>query len=120
MIIFDVIRAIIIIFVIINQNLINERKHKNDIIKYLKNLERLYKTLDEFSRNFFKYQFIRYMNLNEKMIFLKFESRNNFLKQINQQIRILYSLNDENLTLSFVSKEIKTFNFKITRITKNA
>ena len=120
MIIFDVIRAIIVIFVIINQNLIDERKHENDTTKYLKNLERLYKTFDEFSKNFFKYQFTRYMNLNEKMIFLKFEFRNNLLKQIDQQIQILYLLNDENLTLSFVNKEIKTFNLKITRIIKNA
>ena len=60
------------------------------------------------------------MNLNEKMIFLKFEFQNSLLKQINQQIQILYLLNDENLILSFVNKKIKAFDFEITRIAKNA
>ena len=119
-IIFDVIRAIIIIFIIINQDLIDERRHENNTTKYLKNFERLYKTFDEFSKNSFKYQFIRYMNLDEKMISLKFKFWNNFLKQIDQQVQILYLLNDENLTLLFINKKIKTFDFKITRIAKNA
>ena len=116
----DVIRAATATFAIVSQGLIDERRHGDDTAKYLKDLERLYRTLDESPRNPSKYQPTRYMDLDEKMIPLKPESRNSLLEQIGQQVQILYPLDDEDLTLPFASKEIKALDPEVTRIAEDA